>query len=189
MAFMNSGLQSLGDRGIWDEVNAKYGWSGNKTGLDEWSTVYWYEGKLVSDDLFKKIADATEYLWNIGALPWDSSRYDLAEKVIIEQSNMIRKEWDWNPVVSKSNPRPPLYATQVVTTKEDLISDVLPETKIINMESMDINKIDGFVAPVEHVKAGFFTPFNILVLAVFGGLGYYIYTRKTVKQSNQLFKL
>lgn len=105
-------LKGLGDPSIWHQLYSKYGWVSNNSDTNGWGTVYKYEGKEVSPSLLDKVAADTQHIWGSVSV-WDNSSYDVAERTLIAQSNLVRRAWGWANEVSKVYPRPPITAPYV----------------------------------------------------------------------------
>lgn len=100
--YLSNNLHGLSDPAVWEKLYRKYNWQGNEPSLTGWSTVYGYEGRVIPDELLKKAEEATKHLWDIRR-DWMMSDYDLAEQVLIMQTNIIRQEWGMGPISKKFN--------------------------------------------------------------------------------------
>ncbi len=195
MAFLNSNLSNLGDPAIWHQLYKEYGWTSNNSDLNGWGTVYHYLGKEVSGDLLSKLSTDTQHIWGAVQI-WDSASFDIAERTLIAQSNILRKMWGWYGDASKDYPIPPQSAPYVppvpptpVITEPIITLPIKPEVPTIlqpatvsdagySLEGSPL--INDYGEPIE---AGFFTPINLLIMSLIGGLGYYVYTKKFAKPS------
>jgi len=193
MAFIGSDLSSLGDPTIWHTLYNQYGWTSNNQDPNGWGTVYKYEGREVSGALLDKLSADTQHIWE-SVQVWNSSSYDIAERTIIAQSNILRNLWGWYGQASKDYPRPPTSAPYVPPTPAPVVIQptvalpVKPEVQTVlqpmtvsdagySIEGSPLNEIDYS----EPVQAGFFTPINLLIMSLIGGLSYYVYSKKVSK--------
>lgn len=193
MAFLNSGLSSLGDPLIWHQLYSKYGWTSNNSDPNGWGTVYTYEGKEISSSLLEKISNDTQHIWGSVQI-WDNASFDIAERALIAQSNILRRLWGWANEASKDYPRPPTSVPYVppapVTEPVYIPPAIKPEVQTVLQPATVSDagySLEGRPSLTdeygEPIEAGFFTPINLLIMSLIGGFGYYVYTKKFAKQN------
>ena len=195
MAFIGSDLGNLGDPAIWHTLYSQYGWTSNNQDPNGWGTIYKYEGSEVSGVLLDKLSADTQHIWG-SVQVWDSSSFDIAERTIIAQSNILRNLWGWYGQASRDYKRPPTSAPYVPPTPTPVVIQptvelpVKPEVQTVlqpmtvsdagySLEGSPLNEVDYS----EPVQAEFFTPINLLIMSLIGGLGYYVYSKKGLKPS------